>query len=273
MALEKQAKSRHAVPPLPKEAKRARVTQYLIVLGLLAVTALCLVSIPVDLGRVISGFQRNFMPLVRGFTHPSGKVIGLATQKMLESFYMAVIGTGIGAVLALPFSFVASANLVNGRVQATPGKAFLVAIRTFPELLLAIIFVASLGPGALAGIMALGIHSIGYLGRIFSDIIESIDPGPSEALRATGASPLHVFIYAVIPQVMPEVASNTLYRFEINLRASAILGIVGAGGIGVTLIPRIQLRHWEEISTILIVIICFVIVVDTISGFVRRRLV
>jgi phosphonate transport system permease protein len=151
-----------------------------------------------------------------------------------------------------------------------PGKSFLAGIRTFPELLLGIIFVSSFGPGQLAGIMALGINSIGFLGKVFADVIEGIDPGPSEALRATGASPLHVFRYAVMPQVMPEFLSTVLYRFEVNLRSSATLGLVGAG---VLLVQRIQFRRWSEISMILIVIVGFVIVVDTASSLIRKRMV
>src|SRR5690606_16972632 len=157
--------------------------------------------------------------------------------------------------------------------QAAPGKALLVAIRTFPEILLAIIFVAAAGPGPTAGIMAMGIHSIGFLGKIFSDVIEGIDQGPMEAIRAAGGNGVHVLLYAVAPQLLPEVASSVACRVEIDLRAATILGLVGAGGIGGPLIQRLQFRRWDAISTFLIVIVGFIVVVDFLSSTIRRRLV
>lgn len=265
---------RTALPHRPPRARRATLLQWLLVCSLLALVVLCFATLDIaSWARVWRGIRTSVWPLLSGLLQPSAETFGLAGRGMLETFYMAVLGTLLGAVLAFPLSFLAAGNLLGGRTQAAPGKALLVGIRTFPEILLAIIFVAATGPGALAGIMALGIHSIGFLGKIFADVIEGIDPGPSEAIRATGGTPLHVFIYSVVPQVLPEFLSNVLYRFEINLRAATILGLVGAGGIGLPLIQRLQLRHWNEVSSILIVIVAVVIVVDTFSSLLRRRIV
>lgn len=265
----------HAViPPMPPHARRTKWFQYGLALALLGITVLCLMTLGgVNWARVASGLERNLMPLLHGFANPSGEMFDPAFAAMMETLYMAVIGTVIGGILAVPLAFLSAANLVGGNRFAFPGRGFLAAVRVFPELLFAIIFVAAIGPGAVAGIMALGVNSVGFLGKMFADIIESIDPGPGEALRATGAGPIHTFVYAVIPQVMPEFASNVLYRFEINLRAAAILGLVGAGGIGLLLIQRIQFRRWSEISMILIVIVAFVVVVDVLSSYIRRRIV
>jgi phosphonate transport system permease protein len=263
-----------AIPPAPPHAVRTKVFQYALVFALIGVTVLCLVTITgVSWERLVSGLERNFPPLVRGFANPSVEIFGRAFEAMMETLYMAVIGTVIGGVLAVPVSFISAANLMGGNRFALPGRSLLAGIRVFPELLFAIIFVAAIGPGVVAGIMALGVNSVGFLGKMFSDIIESIDPGPGEALKATGAGPIHTFFYAVIPQVLPEFASNVLYRFEINLRAAAILGLVGAGGIGGLLIQRIQFRRWEEISMILLIIIAFVVVVDVLSSYIRKRIV
>ena len=274
MSLQGNAGAGEGIPPLPPGAVKTRIFQYAIGLGILSITVLCFVALgDIQWSRVLGRLEANLMPFVRGFGNPETEIFGRAFAAMMETLYMAVIGTAIGAVLAVPIAFISAANLVGGNHLALPGRGILAAIRVFPELLFAIFFVAAVGPGAVAGIMALGVNSVGFLGKMFSDIIESIDPGPSEALRATGAGPVHTFIYAVIPQVMPEFASNVLYRFEINLRAAAILGIVGAGGIGGLLIQRITFRRWEEISMILIIIIAFVVVVDVISSYLRRRLV
>ncbi len=265
----------HAViPPTPPHAKRTKLFQYLLVIALIVITLVCLLTLSnVSWSRIVSGLQRNLPPLLRGLVNPDSLIFPRAFDAMMETLYMAVIGTFIAAILAVPVAFISAANLMGGNRFAIPGRSLLAAVRVFPELLFAIMFVAAIGPGAVAGIMALGVNSVGFLGKMFSDIIESIDPGPAEALRATGAGPIQTFFYAVIPQVMPEFASNVLYRFEINLRAASILGLVGAGGIGGMLIQRIQFRRWEEISMILIVIIGFVVVVDVLSSYLRKRLV
>lgn len=266
--------SRVSVPQRPAKASRTIVLQYLVVIGIIGVAALSLFTLDLPTwARIVRGLENNLLRLLRGFIDPSWETAPLAISAMTETFFMAVLGTTIGAILAFPLSFLGAANLVGGNAWAAPGKTLLVAIRTFPEILLAIIFVVAAGPGPTAGIMAMGIHSIGFLGKIFADVIESIDPGPSEAIRATGGTQLHVFFYSVVPQVLPEFASTTLYRFEINLRAATILGLVGAGGIGLPMIQRIQFRRWDEVSMLLIVIVTVIIVVDAVSSRIRRKLV
>lgn len=261
-------------PPPPPHVRRARNGRLALVALLIGLGVVCLITLDLpSFERVVRGLRNNALPLLEGFVRPDTGVFGLAFSSMAETFFMAVIGTTLGAILAFPLSFLASGNLLGGTAFAAPGKALLVAVRTFPEILLAIIFVAAAGPGPTAGIMAMGIHSIGYLGKIFADVIEGIDPGPNEAIQATGGTQLHVFVWSVVPQVLPEFASQVLYRFEINLRAATILGIVGAGGIGLPLIQRLNFRRWDEVSMILFVIIAVVIVVDSVSGRVRRRLV
>lgn len=261
-------------PTPPASVRRANLARWGLAILLLALALVTFVTLDLPpLERVVRGLRNNAVPLLRGFVQPEWAIFPLAFSSMAETFFMAVIGTTIGGVLAFPLSFLAAGNLLGGTRFAVPGKTVLVAIRTFPEILLAIIFVAATGPGPTAGIMAMGIHSIGFLGKIFADVIEGIDAGPNEAIRASGGGSLHVFLWSVVPQVLPEFASNLLYRFEINLRAATVLGLVGAGGIGLPLIQRLQFRRWEEVSMLLLVIIAFVIVVDSISGRIRRRLV
>ena len=265
---------RREIPPPPARVRRNAVLRGLLGVALLGLAVFSLIALDLPTWeRVLRGLERNLLPLLRGFVQPSVETFPLAFDAMLETVFMAVIGTAIGGVLAFPLSFLAAQNLLGGTTWAAPGKTLLVAIRTFPEIVLAIIFVASTGPGPTAGIMAMGIHSIGFLGKIFADVIEGIDAGPNEAIQAAGGTRLHVFLYSVVPQVLPEFASYLLYRFEINLRAAAVLGLVGAGGIGLPLIQRIQFRRWEQVSMILIVIVVVIIVVDTVSSRIRRRLV
>lgn len=191
--------------------------------------------------------------------------------KLTETVEMAVLGTLLASLLAVPFGFLAAKNIAKG-LNST-GKFLLNAIRAFPEIILAIIFIRGVGPGPLAGIMAMGIHSIGMLGKLYAEAVEAIDKGPVEALTSTGANRIQQVWFAVIPQVMPEFASYALYRFEINARAATILGIVGAGGIGTSLIFAVQQRDWGRVSIILVGIILVVTVIDLISGWLRKKLV
>jgi len=140
-------------------------------------------------------------------------------------------------------------------------------------MIVAILFIKAVGPGSFAGVLALGIHSIGMLAKLFSETIESIDTGPSEALTAAGASRLQILWFAVLPQVIPQFLSYSLYRFEINIRSATTLGLVGAGGIGTPLIFALNMRNWNRVGVILLGIIILVILTDLISGWIRKRIV
>ncbi|MDY0317087.1 MAG: phosphonate ABC transporter, permease protein PhnE [Candidatus Izemoplasmatales bacterium] len=191
---------------------------------------------------------------------------------IVETIAIAISGTFVSGVLAIPFALLASQNIVGKRVSKV-GKFIITMIRTFPELILALIFIGIVGPGAPAGILALGVHSIGMLGKLFSESIESMDIGVKEALESCGGNSAEVLFRAVIPQVLPEFLSYTLFRFEINMRAAATLGLVGAGGIGAPLIFAIKARDWERTGIIVIVLIITVTIIDIISSKIRKKLV
>lgn len=191
---------------------------------------------------------------------------------VLETIAIAVCGTFVSGVLAIPFALFASQNIVGEKLSKI-GKFIITMIRTFPELILALIFISIVGPGAPAGILALGVHSIGMLGKLFSESIESMDIGVKEALESCGANRMNVLFRAIIPQVAPEFISYTLFRFEINMRAAAILGMVGAGGIGAPLIFAIRARFWERVSIMVFVLIITVTIIDFISSSIRKKLV
>ena len=152
-------------------------------------------------------------------------------------------------------------------------KQILNIIRAFPELILAFVLLPITGLGPLTGTLAVGIHSIGTLGKLSSEVIEGIDDGPLESIKSSGGSKLNVLFFGVVPQVMPTITSYWLYRFEINLRASAVLGIVGAGGVGAELINQLRFRDFPRAGTVLVVTILMVLIVDTISAAIRRRII
>ena len=196
-----------------------------------------------------------------------------ALRLMLESLQIAWLGTVIGALISLPLGFFGAKNVSSGLVSNVM-RQILNAIRAFPEVVLAIaIMIPIAGIGPVPGALALGLHSIGTLGKLTAEVVEGIDQGPVEAARAAGAGPLQVQRWGVLPQVLPEIVAFWLYRFEINIRASAILGVVGAGGIGFVLQQAIVFTRFERAGLIILVVVAVTILVDTISGWVRGRII
>ncbi|HUG84074.1 MAG TPA: phosphonate ABC transporter, permease protein PhnE [Euzebya sp.] len=196
-----------------------------------------------------------------------------AVSLMIESIHMAWIGTVIGALFSLPCGFLAAEN-VSPKPVVFLTRQILNGIRAIPELVWAIIVMLPIfGLGPVAGTMALGINSIGTLGKLTSEVIEASDPGPVEAARASGARPLQILRSSTIPQVMPEVVAFWLYRFEINIRAGAVLGVLGAGGIGSILSDVIGRRLWDRVGITLMAVILITILVDVVSSRLRARII
>jgi len=204
---------------------------------------------------------------------PDWSYLPKATSGMVESLQMAWIGTAIGALLSLPLGFFGAKNVSSG-LASNIMRQILNAIRAFPEIILAIaIMIPLAGLGPVAGALALGLHSVGTLGKLTAEVIEGIDPGPVEAARASGARPIQIQRWGVLPQVLPEIVAFWLYRFEINIRAGAVLGVVGAGGIGFSLQQTLAFHRYPLAGTAIIVVVVATIVVDTASGWVRRRII
>jgi phosphonate transport system permease protein len=216
--------------------------------------------------------------IIKGLFHPDWGYVYLTEGEdlltgLLETLAIAVLGTFISSFLCIPFAFWAARNMSKLGWLSGSGKFSLSVIRTFPEIVMAILFIKAVGPGAYAGVLALGVHSVGMLGKLYSEAVENMDLGPSEALTACGANRVQTIWFAVIPQVLPEFFSFALYRFEINVRSAAILGMIGAGGIGTPLIFALEGRSWNRVGIILLGVIVTVTMIDYISSSIRKRLV
>jgi len=247
----------------------------------LAIVLLCLSAIEIKWER-LAQFPENFVTytglMLRGalnnpFEEPYAEYWLTSLEFMGQSLAMAWVGTVIGALLSFPIGFLAASNTAP-RWIVVPTRQVLNAIRTVPDVIFAIVIMVPIfGLGPLPGALALGVGSIGTLGKLTSEVIEGIDTGPVESVRSSGANPLQVMRWAILPQVMPEVIAFWLYRFEVNIRAGAILGVVGAGGIGSLLSRVFDQRDWDRIGIALIVIILVTMIVDAISGAVRHRII
>ncbi|WP_439633398.1 phosphonate ABC transporter, permease protein PhnE [Glycocaulis sp.] len=193
-------------------------------------------------------------------------------RQTLITVQIALWGTVVAVIAAIPFGLLASRNIAPVWI-VQPVRRLMDAFRAINELVVAAIFVAAVGLGPFAGVMALALHTTGVLAKLFSEAVEAIDDGPVEGVRATGAGPMNEVVWGVIPQVIPLWASYALYRFESNTRAATILGLIGAGGIGQVLIQNIRSFEYGKTATILLIIIAAVTAVDLISQMLRRRLV
>lgn len=192
---------------------------------------------------------------------------------IVETLHMAVIGTLLGVILSFPFGLLAARNLAPHPLVYHGTRLLLNINRAIPDILFALIFVAAVGLGPFAGVLALGVGAIGALGKLYAEAIEAIDPGPTLAVRATGATRLQTFVYGVLPQALPLMASYSLLLFEHNVRSATILGLVGAGGVGFILTTYISLFQYRELIGALILVIMMVTVIDWMSGQVRRRII
>jgi phosphonate transport system permease protein len=212
-------------------------------------------------------------PADRGLLSPNWAFLPETLAPMLETFSMAVLASVIGCGLALPISFLVSRVTAPGAVVLSVGRAILSVVRAIPDILYALIFVAAVGVGPLPGIMALLLFNIGVTVKLLSETVDGVDPGPIEAGRASGASRIQTTRWAVLPQVLPNYVAYSLYVFELNIRASTVLGIVGAGGIGRMLYREYGFFHWSNVSVIIVELFVFVFFIELVSIWLRRRLV
>lgn len=203
---------------------------------------------------------------------PDFSILPSLVRPAIETLQIAIWGTLLGIIFAIPFAFLAASNLNSIRWLYIATRQVLNVIRSINELILALIFVSAVGLGPFPGVLALALHGVGMLGKFFADSIEEIDHGPIEALQATGARPIQVIVFGVLPQVITAWIAVMLYRFEVNLRSATVLGMVGAGGLGFELVSSLKLFKYQETAMCILVITAMVVVADLISSRLRHAI-
>jgi phosphonate transport system permease protein len=199
-----------------------------------------------------------------------GKVVHAA---LIETLHTATLGTILAVILASLVALMVARNVTHSIVLNAVGRFILVATRSVHAIVWALFFVAVFGPGALAGTLAIAVHSIGFTGKFLSEAIEEAKPGPVEALVAAGAPPLAVLIKGIWPQVKPAFLSISVFRWDINVRESAVLGLVGGGGLGMALDTALSNLYWDQAGLVLLVIFVIVIVAEIATSWVRSRII
>ncbi len=210
----------------------------------------------------------NMAAFARDFFPPNFREWRIYLQEMVITVHIALWGTVLAIVCSVPFGLLSSHNLVPAWVYQ-PVRRLMDACRAINEMVFAMLFIVAVGLGPFAGVMALWVHTTGILAKLFAEAVEAVDPRPMEGVRATGANALEEILYGVIPQVLPLWISYSLYRFESNVRSASVVGMVGAGGIGVILHEVIRGFDYAETAAVLIIIILSVTLIDLVSARIR----
>ncbi|GAA1588896.1 phosphonate ABC transporter, permease protein PhnE [Leucobacter aridicollis] len=260
-----------ALPEKPRGAWRGPAIAAAI---LLATVVMCLpgIGIGADLGAIARNWQNGADKIFK-LLQPDWSFFPRTIAPFAETLQMAVIATAVGAGISLPLSFLAARNTAPNAPTRIAVRAILNVVRAVPDLLYAAILVAMVGVGALPGILALVLFNVGILVKLVSEAIDTNDVGPLEAGRAVGATPTQINRTLALPDAWPAFANQTLYVFELNVRASTVLGLVGAGGLGLLIDAVRTFYRYDQLSLIILEILIIVIALDALSSAIRRRLV
>jgi phosphonate transport system permease protein len=268
-ALEAAAAQMRSSATAPVASRRGAFLPLLIV-GV-AFYALCISIADVSFSRLWEGLPRLGTWIARSWP-PDLSEIDILLHRGLETVAMATVGVSFGAVIAAPICLLAARNFGVSSILALPARWLLNALRGIDSFVFALIFVAAVGLGPFAGVLGIALHTAGSIAKLWAETIETTDVGPVEAAHMSGAGRLKVFLHAQLPDVMPQWSSILLYMWEFNVRASTVLGVVGAGGIGQELKNSVDLLLFDRVLTILIVILVMVTIIDQLSAWLRRRL-
>jgi len=264
---------RHADRRWDRLTPRERITRHLMLLAAGVVVAFCMHHVEVipeflmDAPLQVKDLLTRMWPIDYAY-YPAG-----IHDAMLETIHIATIGTMLSIFLSLPVGLLVARNITKSKMLNWVGMFILVSSRSVSVLVWALLFVAIFGPGPLAGSITIGIRSIGFVGKLFGEALEEAHPGPIEALRAAGAPWISVFLKGFWPQVLPAFWAIALFRWDINIRESSVIGLVGAGGIGMALDNAINLFQWTRVSLVLLCIFAVVVLCEIVVTNIRKRII
>jgi phosphonate transport system permease protein len=256
----------------PQKPLQDRIFMWALWIGLAAALIAGFLPAEVWRGPELFASAGNLADYGSGFAEPNFHRIGRYLRDMGLTLAIAVWGTTISVLIGAPLSFLCANNIAPFWI-ARPFRFLADILRSINDLVYAILFVTAVGIGPFAGVMAVGMASAGVIAKLFSEAVETVDPKPVEGVRAVGATRVQEIIFGILPQVAPLWTSLALYRFESNVRSATVLGIVGAGGIGQSLLEEMRGFHYQETAAIVIVIIVTVFATDALSSIIRKRMV
>ncbi len=229
-------------------------------------------DLEIDFIKLVSDTSSYFVDILSRMLPPDFSNLNQLIYAMLETIEIAFLGTFIAIVLSIPLGLFSAKNLAPNYFVYLVCKTVVIFFRAIPEFIIAMILVIAIGFGAMPGVLALGLHTMGFLAKFYAEDIEHINQGPIDALKSSGASKSQIISFGVIPQILPAFVANNLYILDRNVRMATMLGIVGAGGIGYELQSSFRMFEYEKVSTIIILIFFTIFFIDHISSFIRSKI-
>tara|TARA_Y100000389_G_scaffold199355_1_gene237579 strand:+ start:758 stop:1612 length:855 start_codon:yes stop_codon:yes gene_type:complete len=235
---------------------------------------LTLVSIDLEINYIslFSNSLNYFTDILSRMLPPNFSDFNSLVFSMIETIEIAILGTFIAIVLSIPLALLSARNIAPNIVIFFIARTITVFFRAIPEFIIAMILVIAIGFGAMPGVLALGIHTMGFLAKFYAEDIEHINKGPVEALESSGASKRQIISFAIIPQIIPSFVANNLYILDRNIRMATMLGIVGAGGIGYELQSAFRMFEYPKVSAIIIIIFFTIFIIDNVSSYIRSKI-
>ena len=245
---------------------------YVFILSLIALLTLITIDLEINFIELFHGSSKYFGDIFNRMLPPDFSNFNNLIFAMLETIEIAFLGTFIAIVLSIPVGLFSARNLAPNYIVFLIARTITIFFRAIPEFIIAMILVIAIGFGAMPGVLALGIHTMGFLAKFYAEDIEHVNKGPIEALKSSGGSKTQIISFAVIPQIIPSFIANNLYILDRNIRMATMLGIVGAGGIGYELQSSFRMFEYQKVSAIIIVIFITIFIIDHISSIIRAKI-
>jgi len=244
---------------------------YFSIITLISILTFIIIDLEINFIELFSDSSKYFSDILNRMLPPDFSNLKNLIYSMLETIEIAFLGTFIAIVLSIPVGLFSARNLAPNYAVFLIARTITIFFRAIPEFIIAMILVIAIGFGAMPGVLALGIHTMGFLAKFYAEDIEHINKGPVEALKASGASKGQIISFAVIPQIIPSFIANNLYILDRNIRMATMLGIVGAGGIGYELQSSFRMFEYQKVSAIIIIIFFTIFIIDHISSYIRSK--
>jgi phosphonate transport system permease protein len=245
---------------------------YAFIFSLLSALIFVVIDLEINFIKLFSDSSKYFGDILGRMLPPNFSNFENLAYAMLETIEIAFLGTFIAIVLSIPMGLFSARNLAPNYIVFLIARTVIIFFRAIPEFIIAMILVIAVGFGAIPGVLALGLHTMGFLAKFYAEDIEHVNKGPIEALESSGASKRQIISFAVIPQIIPSFVANNLYILDRNIRMATMLGIVGAGGIGYELQSSFRMFEYQKVSAIIIIIFATIFVIDNLSSYIRSKI-
>jgi phosphonate transport system permease protein len=245
---------------------------YIFIFILISALTLVIIDLEINFIELFSNSSKYFADILKRMLPPDFSNLKDLIYAMFETIEIAFLGTFIAITLSIPVGLFSARNLAPNYLVFLIARIITIFFRAIPEFIIAMILVIAVGFGAIPGVLALGLHTMGFLAKFYAEDIEHVNKGPIEALKASGASKGQIISFAVIPQIIPSFVANNLYILDRNIRMATMLGIVGAGGIGYELLSSFRMFEYQRVSAIIIIIFITIFIIDHLSSLIRSKI-